>query len=90
MQDATDVSEAFEKFFQGERKRAFEKFCNEENIDAEKFQKILNSYLYTGKKPLRQDIVDTLTEKPKLTERTTIIGRITSKMMKFVEMFEEV
>ena len=89
VQDSADISEAFEKFFEWERKQAFEKFCTEENIDADKFQKVLNSYLYTGKKPLRQDIVDTLTEKPKLKERTSIIKRITDRMLRFVEMFEE-
>jgi type I restriction enzyme R subunit len=49
----------------------------------------LSSYLYTWKMPLRWDIVNTLNTKPKILERTSIIQRITDKLLSFVEKFEE-
>lgn len=90
IKDSWDISFEFERFFEHERKISFEKFCKEEDIDIEKFQKLLNSYLYTWKEPLRQDIVDTMKKAPKLLERTNIIKRITEKMLHFIHKFEDI
>jgi hypothetical protein len=39
--------------------------------------------------PLRDDIIHTLNTKPKILERTSIIKRITDKMLQFIEIFED-
>jgi len=90
IKDSSNITSEFEKFFEWERKNAFDAFCQEEWIESEKFQMVLSSYLYTGKEPLREDIVSTMKEKPKLLERSNIIKRISQKMKDFIEKFEEI
>ena len=84
-----NIGENFEKFFTEQRNKALLNFCKDEWIDIEKFEKVLSSYLYTWKMPLRWDIVNTLHTKPKILERTSITQRISDKMLSFIEKFEE-
>ncbi len=87
--DSNNVTSEFEKFFEWERKKQLEEFCKEEWIDLIKFQKVLNSYLYTWKLPLRDDIFGTMEVIPHLKEKTSVFKRITDKLLSFVEKFEE-
>jgi len=59
----------------------------EEDLDAQKLQGIIANYLFTEKKPLRDDIIATMNHKPKLTERGKLADRITDRILKFVETF---
>ncbi len=89
VKDSENISDVFEKFFSEERNKALVSFCKDEWVDRERFEKVLSNYLYTWKKPLREDIVNTLNVKPKILERTSVIKRIMKKMFDFVEKFEE-
>lgn len=85
--DAEAIPEAFENFWNEEKKAALEKLCKEEKIAPEKMQALIDDYLFTEREPLRDDIVNILEEKPKILERKTIVERIIAKMKAFVEMF---
>ncbi|MFA6090772.1 MAG: type I restriction endonuclease subunit R [Candidatus Gracilibacteria bacterium] len=89
IKDPDDISARFEEFMQGEKNRSFLELCNEEGINSEGFQKIISDYLYTGKLPLRDEIIGVLNTKPKLLERTPIIERVLAKLKGFVERFED-
>jgi type I restriction enzyme R subunit len=73
---------------QVERNRSLVEFCEEEGMDMQGLQKILDKYTYTGKIPLRDDIINVLENKPKLFERTTVIERILARLKGYVERFE--
>ncbi len=88
--DSDSVWESFEKFLSDEKNKEFLAFCQEENIDVVKFQKVIDSYLYTGKKPLNDEVIGTLTIPPRLLQRATIIKRVIEKIKYFVEKFESV
>ncbi|MHA6249651.1 type I restriction endonuclease subunit R, EcoR124 family [Pontibacter sp. CAU 1760] len=87
IEDADDVPEAFENFWAREQMAAFEKISKEEQLDPVKLQAVLGNYLFTERKPLRDEVLDMLPAKPKLLERRPIAERITARMMGFVETF---
>ncbi|WP_297089430.1 type I restriction endonuclease subunit R [uncultured Draconibacterium sp.] len=87
IEDADDIPEAFEVFWKNEQKIAFDTICREEHLVPVKLQDVIENYLYTERKPLREDIVGTLETKPKIRDRKTIIERVTSRIYGFVDTF---
>jgi type I restriction enzyme R subunit len=61
--------------------------AKDENLDSDIIQEIIGEYLFTEKKPLRDDIIAAMRERPKLKERGTTAERITKRIMRFVETF---
>ena len=89
LEDSSDVAGSFETFITAEKLEAFNKLIAEENLKSESLEKVIDDYLFTGKKPLREDVASTLQQKPKLLERKPIIDRLSKKIMQFVETFIE-
>ncbi len=87
--DSSDVANSFESFITKEKLEAFNKLVEEESLVSENLEKVIEDYLFTGKKPLREDLAGTLREKPKLLERKSIVDRLNKKIMQFVEIFVE-
>lgn len=85
--DSDDVPEAFETYWDNERRLALHTLSEEENLDKDKLENIIGKYLFTEKKPLRDDVVSLLNERPPLKQRGTIAERITGKILDFVETF---
>jgi len=84
-----DVEEAFEDYWEFEKKSAFKKLCNEEDIDQEKMQTVIDDYLYSGKIPLADDIYKTLKVKLKLKERKERVPKILDKILNHIEKFSD-
>jgi type I restriction enzyme R subunit len=84
-----DVIGAFEGFWDGKQKEAFGKLCQEENIDPDGLQKILGTYAFANRLPREQEIVGTLTYKPKILERKSILQRVAEKIRAFIDTFIE-
>jgi len=60
----------------------------EEQLDAEKLEKVIARYIYTGKAPLPDpDIIQLLTVKPKLRERKPTRERVLNKVIDYVATF---
>ena len=59
----------------------------DENLDSEQLHEVIGNYLFTEKKPMRDDIIGLLKERPSLKERATIAERMTNKILGFVETF---
>ncbi len=87
IEDIDTVDDAFETFWEGEKVLAFDKLCDEENLIPEQTKQVIETYLYEQRTPLKDAIVGTLTVKPKLLERKTIVPRVLDKIMAFVERF---
>jgi type I restriction enzyme, R subunit len=85
--DPLDIPEHFEAFWKVERNKAFEELCNEEKILPLKLENLIGNYLFTERKPLRDDIIDTLEVKPKILERQTVIQRVSQRISNFMETF---
>ena len=59
----------------------------EENLDKKQLQEVIGKYIFTEKKPLRDDVIGLMNERPALKERATVAERVTQKIMTFVETF---
>ena len=84
-----DVTSEFEKYILSEKYKEFEKICKEEWLLKEKFEKIIKSYVYTEKLPLREDLLWALEKSPALLQRNSIFENLKQKLIDFVEKFGE-
>lgn len=84
-----DITSEFEKFLLEEKLSEFEKICTEEWLDKEKFEKILKSYIYTEKLPLREELLSTLKTSPDFFQIIPVYDRLKQKLIDFVEKFGE-
>lgn len=84
-----NVIDAFEGFWGEKQKLALEKLCVEEKIDPAEFQKILGTYAFANRLPREQEIVTSLTYKPKILERKSILQRVADKIKEFIDTFIE-
>lgn len=85
--DSDNIPDEFANYWSKERVAAIENLSKEENLDAEKLQEVIGNYLFTEKKPLRDEIIGMLKERPSLKDRKTIAERVTEKIVGFVETF---
>ena len=85
--DSEEIPEAFESFWEVERLKAFEDMSAQEKLDKSKLEQVIGDYLFTEKKPLRDDVVSMMRQRPALKERATTAERITGKIMDYVETF---
>ena len=85
--DSDDIPESFEIFWTAEKQKAFEALCKEEKLPSDKLQTIVSDYLFTERKPMRDDVINLLEKKPKIRERKKVGERIIDKVVGFVETF---
>jgi type I restriction enzyme, R subunit len=84
-----DVSTLFKAYWDEEKEAAFAAFCAQEGLDRERFDKLVDQFNFNGQPPLRDDVVATLVERPKILERRKIVDRIIDKMRSLVRTFED-
>lgn len=88
LDSAAEIPDSFEGFWERERVSAFEKLIKEEQLDADKLQKVVDRFVYTGEKPLPDpDIVEMIDRPLKLAERGPTKKRVLEKVVDFVETF---
>lgn len=88
IEDADNIPDAFEKFWNEEQLAAFRKLCEEENLSTDKVEKIIEGYLFAEREPLRDEVLDLIQgNKPSVLQRKKVGERILSKILRFVETF---
>jgi type I restriction enzyme R subunit len=87
VEDSDNIPDEFENFWGKERILALEKISQEENLDSEKLQAVIGNYMFTEKKPLRDEIIGMMNKRPSLKERKNVAERVTEKILGFVETF---
>lgn len=85
--DPESIPEEFEAFVYKEQQYALKKLSNEENLDEKKLQDVISNYLFTEKKPFRDELIGMLNVRPTLKQRAPIAQRLTDKIMNYVETF---
>jgi type I restriction enzyme R subunit len=63
--------------------------CEEEKLDKEQFNNLIESYIYSGQEPIKDDVFKCLDNRPSILQARSIGERILDKMKKFVEVFIE-
>lgn len=88
LEDTDDIPEAFDKFWNEEQQKAFRELVKEENLSAERTEKIIEDYLFAEREPLRDEVLELIEgNKPTVLERKKVGDRILSKILGFVETF---
>jgi len=88
IEDSDDVPEEFEKFWNIEQIKAFNEIVKEENLSEEKTQKLIESYLFAEREPLRDEVLELINgEQPSVLQRKAIGDRILKRIIDFVETF---
>jgi type I restriction enzyme, R subunit len=87
--DSDNIESAFDAFWTNEKKKAIRQLSDEEDLDYSNLVATVSQYLFTQKKPLRDEVISLMNSRPSLKERATASKRITSKIMGFVETFIE-
>lgn len=82
-----NIPDEFENFWTVEKMKALEALSIDENLDQEKLNKLIADYLFTEKQPLRDEVIETMKEKPGLRERKKSSERIIDKIKGFIETF---
>lgn len=88
VEDADDIPNAFEKYWNEEQVAAFKKLCDEEKLTPEKVDKIIDGYLFAEREPLRDEVLELIEgDKPSVLQRKTVGDRILNKILGFVDTF---
>ncbi len=85
--DSDNIENEFEKFWEVEKELAYDALCRDENLICDEVKKVVDTYIYEERIPLKDDVAKTLRVKPKLLERKVIIPRVLDKIVKFVDKF---
>jgi len=88
IEDADDIPNAFEKYWNEEQVAAFQKLCEEEKLTPDKVDKIIDGYLFAEREPLRDEVLELIEgDKPSVLQRKTVGDRILNKILTFVDTF---
>ena len=85
--DIDRIDDEFEKFWQEQKVLALSKICEDENLDKAQFSALMETYIFSGQDPIRDDVVKCLDNRPSILVARTIGDRIIAKMKEYVELF---
>ena len=86
--DPNEISTVFDQFWNEEQQKEFLKIVKEENLSAEKTEKLIEDYLFSEREPLRDEVLElVMGEKPGLLQRKAIGDRILKRIMDFVGIY---
>lgn len=87
LKDFDDVEYEFNQYWQDEKTKALQVICEEEKLDKQQFNALIESYIYSGQEPIKDDVFKCLDNRPSILQARSIGERILDKMKKFVEVF---
>ena len=85
--DSASVPDAFDEFWETEKKRAIQIFSETEQLDPNKLESVIGDFLYTNREPLRDDVIGMMKARPKLSERKSTAERLIQKVTHYVDTF---
>jgi len=85
--DADNIQDEFEKYWQDQKVLALKKICDDENLDAAQFSSLMEAYIFSGQEPIRDEVLKCLDNRPSVLSAREIGNRIILRMKEFVEVF---
>ena len=86
--NADNIADEFEKYWQEQKILALEKLCNDEQLDKDQFKALIEAYIFSGQDPLRDDVFKCLGDRPSILQARLIGERVIHKMKEYVDVFE--
>jgi len=87
IEDADNIQDEFEKYWQDQKVLALAKLCDDEHLDREQFKSLVDAYIFSGQDPVRDDVLKCLGDRPSILQAREIGERIILKMKDYVEVF---
>jgi len=87
MANGQSVQEAFSAFWDMEKEKALDELCQQEALKPEVMKAVLGQYQYTNRLPSREDVKDLPINRPKISERKTLMNTLVLKTRNFIEKF---
>ena len=66
---------------------ALAKLCEDEKLDKEQFKALIDTYIFSGQDPLRDEVLKCLGDRPSIMKAREIGERIIGKMKGYVEVY---
>ena len=85
--DADRIQDEFAKYWEDQRVLALKAICEEEGLDRKQFGNLIESYIFSGQEPLKDDVFKCLEARPSVLKAREIGERIVEKMKAYVEVF---
>lgn len=87
--DVDSIQVEFENYWQKQKVLALSKLCDDENLDKAQFKALIDTYIYSGQEPIKDNVFKCLDNRPSILKAREIGERILSKMKEFVQVFIE-
>jgi type I restriction enzyme, R subunit len=88
IKDTELITQEFDQFWTLEQKKEFDLFVAEENLSADKTEKLIENYLFAEREPLRDEVLELIEgEKPTILQRKKVGDRVLKRIIDFVETF---
>ena len=87
MANGQSVQEAFSTFWDMEKEKALDELCQQEALKPEVLKAVLGQYQYTNRLPSREDVKDLPINRPKISERKTLMNTLVLKTRNFIDKF---
>jgi len=84
----TDIKKEFSMFWDIEKQNELERIAQKENLDTEKFEKVISEYVYTQKFPLQKELISLKNEPVKLLQLKPVFNNIKKIITNFIDKFE--
>ncbi|WP_420011433.1 type I restriction endonuclease subunit R [Tateyamaria sp.] len=84
---SADVGEEFDSYWQARKQEAITSLSEDENLKQDGLEKVIGTYLFTEKTPMRDDVIGIMEKRPGLRERRSVADRVIEKIKAFVETF---
>ncbi|AZA52055.1 type I restriction endonuclease subunit R [Chryseobacterium sp. G0201] len=82
-----NIEDDYNTFMDAEKLKAFNKFVEEEKLNAEKLKKLTEDYIFTQRTPTKQEVVGLLENQPSILQRSSIGDVILNKFINFINTF---
>lgn len=84
-----ETRQAFWEYWSQKRSEAFDTLCAEEDLDPERFANLVETYQFSDKEPLTDEIIQIIRTPPGILQRKKTTTRIISRMVDYIETFDE-
>lgn len=84
----TNIEKEFREFWDREKRHYFEDFAKNQNIDLEKLLNIISDYIYSGRMPKSEILVEAMNIKPTILERASLVDKIKDGIASILNIFE--
>lgn len=84
-----EISDEFDNYWNEQRIKAFRKMCEENDLNPRKVQEIIDNYLFTERKPIGDEIVESLNTPPQILQRRSLIKKTMDLIVNFIDTFIE-